>query len=265
MTKPFRILYVSDLHVGDYFGLWLPSYRLEGGGWDKNSGQAYLLDCWNDALEWAPKRVDMFVVGGDANAGENPAEGSTHNVTTDCLAQAGCAAELLKPLAKRAPKGETYLLAGTPYHEGRRSDGVKALAVYLKDYAHIWKSQEQYGWWLRKAIGDTILDASHAIPQTLVYDSTPLEREGQWALRNRDDREMVLVVRSHRHIYRVTKGAVDYCISTPCWQLQTPHAIQKSPNKLIPSLGLVLIEIEKGENGITDKARLYKHPDTATE
>lgn len=261
-----RIAVVSDLHVGDYTGLWHPDYVLEGGRWKSNKGQRYLYRCWQDLLEWYPKELDAVIVNGDATAGENPAERGAKLVTTDVKHQAWCAAMLLDPLRQRTEK--FYVVRGTPYHENKKAEGPELLGRDLE--AMEWPDGCYSGMWLVADIEGmgTILDISHAIPRGLVYMSTTLEREGMWARWDKAGkgvyRKRVVVIRSHRHELRMTMGMTqgldDIEVGTPCLQIQTDYAIRKSPNKLVPDLGGILLEIEEGENGIRVLKRMYKHP-----
>lgn len=264
-----RIAIVSDLHVGDYAGLWHPDYVLEGGGgWKNNPAQRYLLRIYQDLLDWYPERLDAVIINGDVTAGENPAERGARLVTTDIKDQAHCAAMLLDPLRQRTEK--FWVIRGTPYHIGRKAEGPEALGQDLE--AMKWPDGRYSGMWLVGKVEGTnvVLDVSHEIPQTLVYMSTSLEREGVWARRDRRGKGIsgkhIIMIRSHRHEWRITGGVTqtleDIAVGTPCFQIQTPFAIRKSPNKLVPDLGGILIEIneEAEDNAIKVLKRLYKHP-----
>jgi len=258
-----NILVVSDGHEGDYVGLWLPSFEIEGGKWVPNKAQKYLQRCWDDAMQWLPGKFDIVFLNGDMVAGENLAEQGARLVTSDTMEQVNCAVERLKPLRDRAD--QFRVLRGTPYHEGKKTPAAEPLAKAIG--ADKWKNGAYSGYWYRKVHAGHIIDVTHHLPAALVYKSTMLEREGSWALRNREKDLPILLIRSHLHEFHRhdTDNTVE--IITPCWQMQGPYGIKRSPNKMFPDLGLVWIEIEEGkeENEVHIHKRLYKHPMWHTE
>jgi hypothetical protein len=259
-----RIALIGDLHCGDYTGLWHPDYIVEGGQWTNNPGQRYLYECWQDLLKWYPKKLDAVIVNGDAVAGENLAERGAKLVTTDIKEQAYCASMLLDPLRNRTDK--FWVIRGTPYHENRKAEGPETLGDDLE--ATKWPDGKWSGMWLVAQLDDVILDVSHEIPFGFIYMSTALEREGTWSRKDKAGKntngKRIVVIRSHRHEYRIVGGLTrnldDIEISVPCFQLQTELAQRKSPNKLVPDIGGILLEIDRGENGIRVLRRCYKHP-----
>ena len=263
-----RIAVVSDLQTGDYSGLWHPDYVLEGGSWKSNKWQRYLWRIWQDLMGWYPDTLDAVFVNGDGTAGENPRERGARLVTTNLIYQGECAATLLDPLRQRTDK--FYVLRGTPYHAGKKAEGPEAIGKDLG--AEKWPDGRYSGMWFTGKVDGTnvMLDIAHEIPHRLVHITTGLEREGKWSRQDKRNkgvaRHHIVGVRSHGHQFALTvilTGAYENIwVETPCFQIQTPFAIRKSPNKLVPDLGGILIEIDEGakENAVRILKRIYQHP-----
>lgn len=262
---------VSDLHVGDYSGLWHPDYVLEGGTWKSNKWQRYLYRIYQDLLEWFggySSWFDAVFVNGDGTAGENPAERGARLVTGNLGYQGESAAMLLDPLRQLTDK--FFVIRGTPYHEGKKVEGAETIGKDLD--AMKWPDGRYSGMWFTGLVEGTnvMLDIAHAIPHRLVYTTTGLEREGAWSRMDKRGkgvaRKHIVGVRSHGHTYALTETLTDtyenLWVETPCFQIQGPHPMKTSPNKLVPDLGGILIEIdeEAEENGVRILKRTYRHP-----
>jgi hypothetical protein len=73
-----------------------------------------------------------------------------------------------------------------------------------------------------------------------------------------------VVVRSHAHIFVRVEHSRMNGIITPCWQLQTPYQIRIDPNRMLPDIGGVIIEVENGEVLLIRKI-LYRLPKPSIE
>lgn len=266
------MLTVSDLHVGSMFGLFPRGFKTSIGSiLALNSGQQYLLECWEDMQARLPDVIDVLNLNGDIVDGENKFEMARGLGDVDPLWQVRAAEELLTPLADRAR--HIYATRGSTYHVGKGGTWDELLAERLgarKDRRGCYASP----WWRYRYPGQdgVYFDIAHRQSTTIRYHSMPVEREmdflfNRFARKRLKPPEHFAIIRSHAHWgfgAWLEEGACG--ISTPCWKLQDDFAKTRiSPNRIIPqNLGAVGLHIfDEPVDGARVKAvpYTYKHPD----
>lgn len=268
----YFVLNVSDLHVGSMFGLFPKGFKTSIGSiLALNSGQKYLLKCWEDALSRIPEKIDVLNINGDMLDGDNKFEMARGLGEVDPLWQVRAAQVLLDPLVQKAKN--IRFARGSTYHVGKGGTFEELLAE------RIGAEPDRRGhyappWWRYRFPGENgvYFDMAHRQSTTIRYRSMPLEREldfclDRFARKRLAPPQHIVIIRSHTHAgYRVWHEEGAWAISTPCMKLQDDFAKTRiSPNRIIPdNLGLVGMwvhdEPEGGEK-VTIKPYIYPHPD----
>lgn len=233
-------LAVSDLHVGSAFGILPQGFRGSAGTEiNLNSGQEYLLECWDWMLEQIPKRLDFLIINGDVVDGVSKKEEGRYRVESDPEFQVLAAKALFSrgnpPLLKRAKK--KYVSKGSAYHSGMGSylDEIFAREVgaerdCMGHYASNWHILSCEG---------IDIDFAHHRSVHIRYESSQGERELQFDRMVADLKEgsSDLILRSHGHRYVKLNVDGDLFVATPPWQLQTEFAkMSRWPNRYLSRL-----------------------------
>lgn len=269
-----RIVVVSDLHAGSFYGLLPPSFTTyEGVVKALNPGQEYLWQCWTDFTDRISHyNIDAVLVNGDVVDGpQRRSEGAELSLPAP-QDQVKAAMRTLRLLQNRAGAAKWYFTQGTPYH-------VANFGQYEEQVASELDAQRFFS----VGVGDlcrevlwldvegVIIEAAHHISvSTGFYRLTALDREMQWsALSAKDATKGVpkadLVIRSHVHYFSSGEHASKQGVTTPCWQLQTRYMRKASVGRMMPDIGGLIIEVDgeaklKGEAPCRIVKELYKLP-----
>jgi len=256
------ILLLSDLQVGSAFGIFPDKHPLSTGGKAAlNTGQRYLLRCWDDMCAHLPEKLDYLILPGDMVEGQQYKEMGLGLTEIDPEWQVDAAHTLLAPLAAKAT--ETYCVAGTGYHVGKGARAEQSLGRLLGAVRDEWNSAV---WsWLLLDIGGVILDIAHAQSVMLRYKATPLERELQFAQMIDSDLrpDVDLIVRAHVHTYGWHNFDGYLVLSMPAFQLPTTYVkTSKAPNRYVSRLlGGVLLTVTPGrkQRNTRNRAEYIQH------
>jgi hypothetical protein len=231
MIDPMFVLVLIDLHVGGTCAMMPADFRgSTGARVSLNSGQLYLLECWEHFKKSLPQTIDALVINGDAVEGQNYADEARYLTEVDPSFQARAAAQLLAPLLDLVPdidgKKHVYMTRGSRYHVGRGGNpeemvGAAINAIPGPDgrHARSWLH-------LSNLTRGVAFDIAHHQSYTIRYRGMSLEREIGFYLervaRQGDvPPDNLVIVRSHTHVgYRRYEEDGRMAVSTPCWKLQ---------------------------------------------
>ena len=259
-----RIWFLSDLHIGSYYGLmgdeWISG---EGNNYSPNKGQKYLIDCWRHMLRSVSK-CDYLIFNGDVIDGRgHPRKTSFDSITTNVAEQSENAIEILTPLRKRVR--EMYFIRGTPVHDQESGEPVEYIAKSVGAKKLENGAYSTYS--LFKHVGGHTFQISHKIGTSQVpfYRATQFGRELMLAgLLGRKEPELNadIIVRGHNHYYMHLETTTQHAIALPCFQLQTPYMTSIAPFAFIPRIGAVVVELNDSDESCPVKVMryLYGHP-----
>ena len=268
------LLVISDTHVGSAYGTFPRGFCVStGAGVSLNSGQDYLLECWEHFVSRLPEKIEVLVLNGDIVEGQNLAEQCRGLIEVDPNFQARAAAKLLEPIVERVAEidgqKQIYMTRGSRYHVGRggRTEEVLGLILQAMKGPHGAYTQP----WIHLPMDDVLFDIAHRQSFTIRYRSMPLEREISFFLervgrRREAPPNHLVIVRSHTHSgYRVYEEQYRMAISTPCWKLQDDFAQTSiTPNRMFPdnigSVGFRVYPEETDGKRVQTIPYLYSHP-----
>ena len=273
-----RILILADLHFGSVFSAWDPDYILKSGNTiGLNPVQKILWEYLNTAIsEVNKKEIDAGVILGDGIDGTQRRNIGRWLVSSDTDDQEGC---LVSTLEKFKVK-RWYGVTGTEYHELTTSDIHESIIEKLnsklmpKADPRTWKA----GWkdtGFDMNVNGYTLNFAHGSSSSFVYPETVMGRERLFMLSQGELNKCQYadcIFRGHLHIYNEIKTAGRNLLNFPdldspavtsqkaciCpgFQAQTVYMKKKSPFKLIPDIGYILVEID--ELGVHIKERLFE-------
>lgn len=257
-AKTPSVAIVSDPHGGSRYGLCIPDrVKLTGGDqgppyYVPSRGQRALSKLWRQFWWWATKVTgggpDAVVVNGDI------LEGVHHRTTTlvsnNLKDQRGVAEANLRIIS---PKSRLYIVKGTPAHDSEEGEAIESVAKNLNAVPSASGQFTRGELWL--GFGGYLLHASHKISVSTspVSEATALVTQlvkaavdgGRWGKRPPD-----VIARAHVHRCRVvdlpthTGGGI--ALTTPGWQLKTPHVVGCSPMESVQVGGVVVFAGEEG-------------------
>lgn len=246
--RRYRVLVVSDIHVGSIFGLLPPGFvRSDNATVSLNPGQEHLWGCWDD-LRQRVRDVDVVVVNGDVIDGPQPAQRGTELSLPILGDQAEAAIETLRLLKKSTGTAPWYFIQGTEYHDCRAGRSAEEVARALDATPYTGLGTGRYSREvLDLDIDGVVINFAHGISvATGFYRATPADREGIWsALAGKDGKmhKADAVVRSHAHSFVHVEHASKHIVISPCWQLQTRYQRKNSVYRMIPDIGAMVLEV----------------------
>jgi len=273
-----RILIIADLHIGSVFSAWDPDHVLKSKNTvGLNPLQEILWGYINTAIsEINKKEIHAGVLLGDIVDGTQRRNIGRWLVSSDTDDQKECSLDILERLKVQ----RWYGVTGSEYHELATSDIhfdiCKELNKRLMPKADpkTWKS----GWkdtGFDMAVNGYVLNFAHGSSSSFVYPETVMGRERLFMLSQAELNKCDyadLITRAHIHIYNEIKTAGKRLLSFPdlespavtsqkvliCpgFQAQTVYMKKKSPFKLIPDIGYVIVEVD--EEGVHVKERLFE-------
>lgn len=258
-----KILVLNDLHVGSSYGLLPPSFTdCAGNVHEQNSGQAYLWSRFIATLDKIqPQKVDAVILNGDILDGLQPKNKGVPLTLHRLPDQREAAIVVLQEVRNRFPKAEFFWISGTPYHE--LEDEVAQVAYKLMGEAQTVRRT------LKLRIGKAVVQFHHETSFTsAVTKSGSLEKEliNGWLSEAMNDWDKAHVeIRAHCHYFAYVGRKDRLAIVCPSWQLQTDYSTKNSPNKNIPDLGCIILNVddkllEYGMCPASFQEYLHKHP-----
>lgn len=268
---PKRIGIVSDLHCGSIFGLLPPGFITSDGHEAKpNAGQEYLWKCWKDSAENIGP-LDALIVNGDAIDGCQQAQRGTELCLPMLEDQAEAAYQAIKFFREKCEHPKIYVVAGTEYHSQKAAREEEIVAQRLEAVRYQGLGTGRYcREVLDLEVDGAIINVSHGISVAGgLYRATPPDREGVWsALAGKTGKapRADICIRSHAHNFVHVEHGSKHIVVTPCWQLQTRYMRKNSVYRMMPDIGMILLEIDgyakrKGEDPCEVVKRLYPLPE----
>ncbi len=258
-----KVALMADHHIGSAFGMWPEEVRLSTGGYYKpHEGMQYVQANWERITGEVPM-LDAVVFDGDETDGKQPKEQGRFIVEPEPIVQVKGLLFYVEPfLAKKLKRGgRKFVMKSSHYHD---EDGA-AMQMFADA---IGAEKGQYGEdapaWLLVEIGGVVFDLAHAQSFMIRYQSTPMEREGQFSDMN--GRQADVIVRAHTHAvhWHYLEGAnrlpMRLEITLPPWQLQTPFASgSRTPNRLLSrNLGMIVLDVQR--DWVSVEPYLFPHP-----
>jgi hypothetical protein len=261
-----KILVLNDLHVGSSFGLLPPTFTdLMGNFHSQNAGQKYLWERYIATLNRIqPQKIDVVVLNGDIIDGRQPKEKGGPLTLHRYPDQREACIKVLAEVKKRFPEAQYFWISGTPYHE--IEDEVFQVANRVINKPQTVQRT------LKLGIGNATVQFHHETAFTSAQTKGgSLEREiinGYLAEAQNGWDTVHCEVRAHCHYFAYVGRKDRLAIVCPAWQLQTDYTTKGSPNKNIPDLGCVVLNVddsllEFGCCPVTFTPYLYKHPCSA--
>ena len=241
--RAVRALVLSDMHVGSVFGIWNKSYPI-GDSTLTNPVQKVLFQYWANLCtflhHWKPTSL---LLNGDLIEGLNHRCGGRYLTTTSMTEQAECALSLLRMMPIKDV--EVYGIGGGDYS---RNEFIDSHQMIVESLGGEFCDDQLF----LDAKGHTI-HLSHGSSTAFVYYEQVLAREGMFADQTSvagqiPDVEILLRAHWHKwiHIQRAWKGEVDrHIIVGPGFQGQDEYMSKRSPLRLIPDVGVVLLSVSR--------------------
>ena len=245
MSELNRIGIVSDLHCGSRWGL-RPNPHLSD--FQVTEANLWLWECWLRLIDLFPP-LDLLILNGDLIDGPQKRSDGTGLVSTCVGEQTGMAIQALKPLVAKAKK--VIRMSGTPHHETFHGP-LSALDATFD----IRRPEAP-----RDMVRDIYLDGGPDDPdnsiilnvkhnpegQKTLYLGTVLDRETRWAVLAEAAHDLPkanFIIRSHIHFgsFFGDLSQKKTIITTPCFCMQQPYAIEKRYYGWKPTIGGVLME-----------------------
>ena len=240
-----RALVISDMHVGSVFGCWHKSGATDPSA-SANPVQQVLFRYWRNLCQfmrqWKPT---LLLLNGDLIDGPNYRSGARYLTVTDMKQQAECALALLRMIPIR--RGEVYGLAGGDYSS---SEFVDLHQMIVESLGGSFFDDQLF----LDVQGHTV-HMSHGGSTAFVYYEQVLAREGMFADQTSvagkaPDVEIMLRAHWHKwiHIRRAWKGEADrHTIVGPGFQGQDEQMSRRSPLRLVPDVGAVLLSVSRDQ------------------
>ena len=241
--RTVRAVVISDMHTGSEFGCWHRSFAT-GRSSPVNPVQQVLYKNWTGLCrflhQWKPTHL---LLNGDLVNGPDQRSGGRYLTATCLTDQAECALALLKMIPLK--DGEVYGLAGSDHSSGEFIDSHKMIVESL---GGTFRDDQLF----LDAKGHTI-HMSHGSSTAFVYYEQVLAREGMFADQTSvagktPDVEVVLRAHWHKwiHIRRAWKGERDrHIVVGPGFQGQDEYMSKRSPLRLVPDVGAVLLSVSR--------------------
>lgn len=257
--RPTILVVVSDLHCGSSVGLMPPdSENLAGNtiGFGSNLHQAWLWECWQDAMEKVAgiTKGDPYavVVNGDATEGihHRSPEVVASLIENHCT----MAAEALKPLTSKA--AVSFVVRGTECH-------THNVETYLAKLIGAKDGEARDKWHID--IHGCAVDATHHIGATsrVYLEASALSITlGNARLNSVRSGHPVAQVylRAHRHCGGIYSDGSGMIAVTGGWQFLTRHGHKVVPDAIPRPSILVLDWRGKPEGALPTPHHIYYNP-----
>jgi len=264
MDKPYTILVLADMHVGNKLAIKHPQTRGYSGF--HNEAQEYLWECWQHMLKTIPKKLDELVLMDEIVDGPVKPNLKYQTLITTPRGQRRAAVKLLEPIANRANR--IWCLIGTAWHVEEWGQATKTLAEDLG--ATIWPTGDSAGHNAFIQYEDIMLDFAHHSSTVMVNRTMPLEREMRYRLIDNPLPEKVKaqietwgIFRAHTHVFEHTEDRHGHGFGCPSWQMPYyQYGIAKrAMARIWPDLGWILLKLRPGtERPIEYHVEIYEMP-----
>jgi hypothetical protein len=274
---PKRYLALADLHVGSAFALFPAGFTgSDGALCQLNSGQEYLLKCYQHLLTQIPSDLDGIFMLGDMVEGGNPKAGARYLTEVDPAYQADAAVALLTPLmAKLKPEALVLGLSGSGYHAGVVGEYEELLYRHFNARRDCFDRAARD--WVRLPIdehGEIVIDLHHAQGRSSttikpIYDEIKSAMLG-FAVRRQLPPRYYVLVRAHNHEgFEMYESSYALGLSLPPFKLQDHYAATRNdPNRIRPiNIGAVelLVDESKPDKPVGLIPHIYPDLDMRTE
>ncbi len=238
-----RILFLSDLHVGSIWGLWLPQFRVtdtrtgDDIEWILNKTQRNLWNHWSKKMLPSIQDIECIIIDGDVIDGLAKRSRGRGLVTPNIGWQTQCATEIIRTL----PEVPTYILEGTEYHE--LEDGRSVEETIAASLPHATFGDEL----VIEECGIRIFARHHigVSSSTWQYMTTAPAKDHMLLYLNRTSEKygpIDIACFGHRHSFVAAEYPSGLAMVLPAWQTKTPYAVKKgivSP----PDIGWIVANI----------------------
>lgn len=201
-----KIVIISDLHCGSYFGITPPSHQVH----DYSKIQK---EAWDEYARVVKKWVspDILIVNGDCIEGRQEKQGGAEVITTDRNVQSDMAVEAINKWQAK----KVYMTYGTCYHTGAGEDFEYTIAQ---------KIGARIEGRLYLNIQGIVFDIRHQIGGSSIFHGrgTALLRQVMWDLieESTGGPKVDVIVRSHVHWHIWVEMADKIAFITPGLQLR---------------------------------------------
>ena len=254
-----KLLLISDLHVGSYWGL-MPNKvdvrnplsgditRITSSRGQRELYREWALLCERCKVE----HIDHVIINGDIVEGQQYKNRGREVWTTDLSVQGDIARQLIEML----PCHHVYLTQGTEYHV----QGDRPLEQEVADTLCEHGRDAHYNPDMVLEVGGARVHAMHKVGVTRTrYRATGISAEMMIATFNQDPKHefgrIDVLVRSHAHYFAAAMIGHMTGIITPCWKMRDPFSI-KMGSMSVPDNGYVLLDINDGN--VTLGKKLFK-------
>ena len=240
-----RIGIVSDLHCGSRWGL-RPNPHM--GDYKVIEANIWLWECWKRMIRlWGD--LDLLILNGDMIDGIQKRSDSTGLVTPNMSEQTALAIECLRPLVAKSKK--VIRMTGTPHHEtfhGPLSTLDATFGITRPDAPRDMVRDIYLDGGPEDEENSIILNVKHNPEgQKTLYLGTVLDRETRWSVLAESAHAIPrahFIVQSHIHFASFFGDIVQkkIIITTPCFCMQQPYAVEKRYYGWKPTIGGLLLE-----------------------
>ena len=224
-----KIVVLSDIHCGHYYGLTPPLWQDVRHSLQRTLWDAYVR------IVYEIGKVDLVVLNGDGLEGKGKRNEGLELLTADRFEQADMAYQALSIFDTK----KFHLTYGTPYHTGEGENFEEEIAIRLEAQIESRAALDVNG---------LFLDIRHFSPgsQTPMGPVTGLQREKIMALL--DDRidKGGISIRSHIHKFYCVIDHHGAVFTTPCFQTHSEFGAKKCSGDI--DLGLLVFTVQDKNN-----------------
>jgi len=227
--KPYRILVVSDLHVGSATAICTehPVISDLGTTYNPNSMQRGLLRAWKDMIKDLHGPIDLLVVNGECIDGANVKQVGQQSWTTNLEDQMLDAKKLIEMI----PYKKVLLLRGSNYHD--QVDGTNLEEVMASKLRNVQKYKAYGG----QGATDYFAFVEIHGKKGMHFQHDTLGRSD-------------VAIRSHAHYFVHVEFANTHGVVTPAWKFPDGFLFKGGLAGTIPDIGAVEFRIY--EDGVIE-------------
>ena len=252
--KPYRILIVSDLHVGSSTAICSehPVISDLGTTYNPNPLQKVLLRAWKDMIKDLKGPIDLLVVNGECVDGANVRQVGQQSWSTNLEDQMNDAKKLIEMI----PYRKVLLLRGSNYHD--QIDGTNLEEVMASKLKNVVKYRAYGGegstdYFAYVKIHGKVFNFTHHIgfSKAEANRTTALAKEMKGMHFQHDTLGRADVfVRSHVHYFVHVEFSNTHGVTTPAWKFPDAHLFRGGLAGTTPDVGAVEFRVYK--DGVID-------------